>query len=77
MNTYCALLLVEYTMSTGDLVSGVKLSFLLTCCGFGVSGFVLGKTENYELSCWKKGFETDILMYLVVIADHVSPVPGM
>ena len=26
VNMYCALLLVEYTMNTGELVSGVKLS---------------------------------------------------
>ena len=32
----------------------------------------MGKTENHELS----KFETDILMYLVVVVDPLSPVPG-
>ena len=73
MNTYCALLFIEYMMSTGEPVSVVKLRVSLLMLWFGVSGLCLGKTENYEMS-WVRRFETDILMYLVVIADPVSPV---
>ena len=63
-------------MSTGEPVSVVKLRVSFLTLWFGVSGLHLGKTENYEMS-WVQRFETDILMYLVVIADPVSPVLGM
>ena len=75
MNTYCALLFVEYMMSTGEPISVVKLRVSLLMLWFGVSGLCLGITEDYEMS-WVQRFETDILMYLVVIADPVSPVLG-
>ena len=75
MNTYCALLFVDCMMSTGEVVSVVKLRVSLLMLWFGVSGLHLGKNENYEMS-WVQGFETDILMYLVVVADPVSPVLG-
>ena len=75
MSIYCALLFVDYMMNTGEPISVVKLRVFLLTLWYGVSGLRLGKTENYEMS-WVQRFETDILMYLVVIADPVSPVLG-
>ena len=76
MNAYCALLLVDYTMSTGEPVSVVKLRVSLLMLWFGVSGLHQVKLKTMSCHIGKK-FETNILMYLVVIADPISPVPGM
>ena len=74
MNNYGALLLVESIKSIGEPVSVVKLRVSLLTLWFGVLVLCMGKTENYGLS--KKNFEADILMYMVVIVDPISPVPG-
>ena len=71
VNIYCALLFVDYMMSTREPISVVKLRDFLLTLWYGVSGLHLVKTENYEMS-WVQRFETDILMYLVVIADPVG-----
>ena len=54
VNTYCALLFVDYTMNTGEPISVVKLRVSLLTLWFVVLVLYLGKTENHELSCWKK-----------------------
>ena len=38
VNTYCALLFVDYTMNTGEPVSVAKLRVSLLMLWFGVSG---------------------------------------
>ena len=50
VNTYCALLFVDYMVSTKEPISVVKLRVTLLTLWFGVSGLRLGKTENYEMS---------------------------
>ena len=74
VNNYGALLLVEFMMSTREPINVVKLRVSLLTFWFGVFVLCMGKTET--MSCQKKKFETDILMYLVVIADPISPVLG-
>ena len=70
MNIYGAVLFVEYMKSTEGLVSVVRLSVSMLMLWFGVFGLAMcmGKAA--------KKIETDILMYLVVVVDHVSPVPS-
>ena len=54
VNIYCALLLVEFMMSTEELISVVELRVSVNVVVW-CFGIVLGekvKNESYKLSCW-------------------------
>ena len=64
-------------MNTEELISVVKLRVSLLMLWFGVCG--LHQVKLKTMSCHvgrEKKIETDILMYLVVVADPISPVLG-
>ena len=51
VNIYCVLLLVEFMMSTGELVSEVKLSVFLLTLWFGVLVWLCVWVRLKSMSC--------------------------